>query len=178
MPDTITPDTESARVALAGMVGDDYAGSLIRGGAQQLEAAFPAGLPPTTTAQEIAGTVLLGALPAFTRGEIQGGLLEGAALAVRDAELAALADTLRVAYRAAESTPHNPLEGLLRLADAAGVDLDGEGPARMPEPCDAEVDALAGVLGQASLDGVEAGSWTLARLVIAAGWRNTAAVPA
>lgn len=178
MPDTITPDTEAARVELAGMVGDDYAGSLVSGGAAHLEATFPAGIPASTTARDIAATVVIGAMSSFTRGEIQAGLIEGAEAAVRDAELGALADTLRVAYRAAKSTPDNPLEGLLRLADAAGVDLDGDQPARLLEPCDAEVAALADMLTQARLDGVEAGGWTLARLIIAAGWRNTAAVPA
>lgn len=178
MPDTITHDTEAASGELAGLVGGDYAGSLIRGGAQHLEATFPAGLPTTTTAREIAATVILGAMSSFTRAEIQGGLLEGAEAAVRDAELGALADTLRAAYRAAKSDPTNPLAGLLHFADAAGVDLDGAGPARTPEPCDAEVAALAGVLAQASLDGVQAGSWTLARLIIAAGFRNPGAVPA
>jgi hypothetical protein len=161
----------AAAAELAGLIGRDYAGRMVAAGAAALEAE----LHPDDDPRSAAAAVLLAALHDTTRAEIAGGLLEGAELAVRDAELATLADTLRVAYRAAKSTPHNPLEGLLRLADAAGVDLDGPAPApaaarRGP---DAQLEHLATVIADARLSGVNAGAYTLARMILAAGYSRT-----
>jgi hypothetical protein len=161
---------EDAAATLAAHIGD-YAGRMIRAGADQLEATYPRGLPNDTTAEALAAVVLLGAMSGFTRDEIAGGLLEGAHDAVRDAQLAALADTVRAVYRAAKSTPDNALEGVIRFADAAGVDLDGDGPAPVPdEPADADVVHLAVVIAEARLAGIRSGGYTLARAILQAGY--------
>lgn len=179
MPDPTTTPAEAATTgspaaALSALIGDDHAGNLIAGGAERLAEAFPTGIPRDTTAETIAGIVLAGAMSDFTRGEIEGGLLEGAEAAVRDAELGALADTLRAAFRAAKSTPDNPLEGLLAFADAAGVDLDSDqpAPALIDGPTDDAVEHLAVVIAEARLAGIRAGGYTLARVILASGYQR------
>lgn len=167
---TPDPDTD----ALAQLLGGDYAAGLIRAGGEHLADTYPLGLPPGITADEIAATVLLGAMADFTREEIEAGLLEGARQAVRDAERAALAETLRAAFRAAKSTPGNPLKGLIDFADAAGVDLDAPpAPPAKREPLDGEVEHLAVVIAEARLAGIHSGGYTLARCILEAGYSRT-----
>jgi hypothetical protein len=140
VPETSTTAAATQRpaAALAEIVGKDHAQTLIKAGWDALRPAIAArpDLVHPGTADYVVALVLVGALSGFTQAEIRGGLLEGARDAVRDAELAAIAHAIRVAYLAAKSTPHNPIEGLIRLADDAGVDLDGTGPASPPEPSD------------------------------------------
>ena len=151
MPDTTSAAQTPPADTLAAMVGADHARQLITAGQAALHAA--AVRPETVhgTADYVVATILVGALAGITRAEITGGLLEGAHAAVRDAELAAVADTLRVAYRDARNHPDNPLEALLRLADTLGVDL-----AHL-------------------VDTINTGGRGVARMILAAGYRQIGA---
>jgi hypothetical protein len=130
----------TAAAKLAATIGERHAGRMVAAAAAHLEAAWSPEALPGIDPRAIAATVLVAAMAGTTQGEINGGLLEGAARAVHDAELATLADTVRVAYQSAKAHPDNPLAALIRLAQLAGVDLAGDGPASLPDGYVASVD--------------------------------------
>lgn len=180
MPDS-TPSQPTTAAAAAGppasatlaeQIGDAYATDMIREGAESLAEAFPGGIPSATTAEEVAAAVLLGAMAGVTRAEVEG-VVEGAKVAVHAAELSTLTAALRAAWRAAKGTPDNPLQGLIDLADAAGVDLEDRTPEPVKptvQPPDGEVEHLALVIAEARLAGIRAGGYTLARHLLQAGY--------
>jgi hypothetical protein len=142
VPDTTTTQQGGERPtqALAALLGDATATQLVKAGwdaLQPMVAARPDLLHPGV-ADTIAATVLIAAVRSIND---QGFTLDGVspktalqmgathAASLRRAELAAIADTVRAAYLAVRANRHNPAEALIRFADAAGVDLSGDGPA-------------------------------------------------
>lgn len=114
------------------------------------------------------------AAPMLIRAVNEAGVLEGARAAIRDAELAAVADTVRTVYRMARARQHNPVHAIIDLADSLQVDLTGDGPATGPaDDAAGDVAHLADVIAGARLAGINAGGFSLARAILAAGYRRT-----
>lgn len=179
------PPTITARPSqeLATRVGEDNATALIRAGRTALRGAvgdgpgFHASSGDFIVASVLAG-VFATAAPALARAIGEAGVLDGARAAIRDAELAAVADTLRVAFqvaRDARAQGLNPVHAIIAVADTLRVDVNGNGPAAGPADDQTDdVAHLADVIVGARLSGINAGGYTLARAILAAGYTRPA----
>lgn len=180
MPETAPADVGTPAQVLADNFGQQYATMLMRAGRAALNDAFTVHPVPPHQVDDVVAAVLSGAFTHVDSDDLRraltDGIMRGALAGLRDAELAAVADTVRVAYRMASQSPHNPLDGLSRLADRLGVKLDGDGPAEPHGDAGDPVAHLAAVIGEARLRGITAGSYTLARVILDAGYQRTESV--